>query len=84
MRIDKLAPRHRAGPKARAEPIEKLGERTGALGLMRALEFGFRRRKRLGRQAGEAHEVDAIAGVDGVFVRLASRSAISRTIAALR
>ena len=69
MRIDKLAPRHRAGPEPRGEPIEKLGKRAGALGLMRALEFGFRGRKRLGREAGEAHEVDAIAGVDGVFVR---------------
>src|SRR5580698_1961181 len=36
---------------------------------MRALEFGFGRRKRLRHEAGEAHEVDAIAGVDGVFVR---------------
>ena len=69
MRIDKLAPRHRAGPEPRGEPIEKLGKRTGALGLVRALELGFRGRKRLGREASEAHEVDAIAGVDGVFVR---------------
>src|ERR1700677_4522050 len=69
MRIDKLPPRHRAGPEPRGEPIEKLGERTGALGLMRALELRFRGRKRLGREASEAHEVDAIAGVDGVFVR---------------
>src|ERR1700677_4565881 len=36
---------------------------------MRALKFGFRGRKRLGREASEAHEIDAIAGVDGVFVR---------------
>ena len=69
MRIDKLAPRHRAGPEPGGEPIEKLGQRTGALGLVRALEFGFRRRERLGREASEAHEVDAIAGVDGVLVR---------------
>jgi hypothetical protein len=69
MRIDKLAPRHRAGPEPRGESIEKLGQRTGAFGLVRALKFGFRGRKRLGREASEAHEVDAIAGVDGVFVR---------------
>src|SRR5271169_2190680 len=36
---------------------------------MRALEFCFRRRERLGREASEAHEVDAMAGVDGVLVR---------------
>ncbi len=68
MRIDELAPRHRAGPEPRGEPVEKLGKRTSALGLVRALKLGFRRRERLGRKAGEAHEVDAIAGVDGVFV----------------
>ena len=69
MRIDKLAPRHRAGPEPRGEPVEKLGEDKGALGLVRALELGFGRRERLGLKAGEAHEIDAIAGVDGVFVR---------------
>ena len=36
---------------------------------MRALKLGLGGRKRLGREAREAHEVDAIAGVDGVFVR---------------
>jgi hypothetical protein len=69
MRIDKLAPRHRARSEPRGEPIEKLGQRTRAFGLVRALKFGFRGRKRLGREASEAHEIDAIAGVDGVFVR---------------
>ena len=69
MRLDELATRHRAGPEPRAQPIEKLGERAGALGLVRALKLGFGRRERLGLKAGEAHEVDAIAGVDGVFVR---------------
>ena len=59
MRLDKLAPRHRAGPEPRGEPVEKLGERMGALGLVRALELGLGRRERLGREAGEAHEVDA-------------------------
>jgi hypothetical protein len=61
--------RSSAGPEPRREPVEKLGERAGALGLVRALELGFGRRTRLGLKAGEAHEVDAIAGVDGVFVR---------------
>src|SRR6185437_6207305 len=69
MRLDKLAPRHRAGPEPRGEPVEKLSERMGALGLVRALEFSLRRRERLGRKAGEAYEVDAIAGVDRVLVR---------------
>ena len=69
MRVDKLAPRHRAGPEPRGEPVEKLGQRMGALGLMRALELGFGRRERLGLEAGEAHEVDAEASVDGVLVR---------------
>src|SRR3984885_2124249 len=36
---------------------------------MRALKFGFRGRERLGREAGQAHEIDAIAGVDDVLVR---------------
>ena len=35
---------------------------------MGALKLGFGRRKRLSHEAGEAHEVDAIAGVNGVFV----------------
>ena len=69
MRVDELAPRHRAGPEPRAESVEKIGERMRALGLVRALELGLGRRERLGLKAGEAHEVDAEAGVDGVFVR---------------
>ena len=69
MRLDKLAPRHRAGPEPRGEPVEKLGEDKGALGLVRALELGFGRRERLGLKAGETHEIDAVAGVDGVLVR---------------
>ena len=36
MRLDELAPRHRAGAEPGAQPVEKLGERTGALGLVRA------------------------------------------------
>src|ERR1700691_2016407 len=70
MRIDKLAPGHRAGPEPRREPIEKLDKQTSAFGLMRALKLGFRGRKRLGREAGEPHELDAIASVDGVLVRI--------------
>ena len=69
MRFDELAPRHRAGPEPGGEPVEKLGKRASALRLVRALELALRRRERLGRKAGEAHEVDAIAGVDGLFVR---------------
>ena len=37
MRVDKLASCHRAGPEPGGEPIEKLSQRTGALGLVRAL-----------------------------------------------
>ena len=38
MRLDELATRHRAGPEPRAQSVEKLGERKGALGLVRALD----------------------------------------------
>ena len=69
MRLDELAPRHRAGPEPGGEPVEKLGERASALGFVRALELGLRGRERLGRKAGEAHEIDAVTGVDGLFVR---------------
>ena len=69
MRLDELAPRHRAGPEPGAKPVEKLGERASALGFVRALELGLRGRERLGRKAGEAHEIDAVTGVDGLFVR---------------
>ena len=68
MRIDKLAPRHRAGAEAGGEPIEKLGKQASALGLVRALKLGLGRRERLGLKTSEAHEVDAIASVNFVFV----------------
>ena len=69
MRLDELAPRHRAGPEARAQPVEKIGERAGAPGLVRAFKLSLRGRERLGRKAREAHEIDAVAGVDLIFVR---------------
>ena len=56
-------------PRRALEPIEKIGQRTGPLGLVRTLKFSLRGRERLGREARKAHEVDAVAGVDGVFVR---------------
>ena len=64
-----LAPRHRARPEPRAQAVDEVGERTRPLGLMRAVELDLRRRERLGRKAREAHEIDAEAGVDRVFLR---------------
>ena len=69
MRFDERAPRHRARPEPRAQAIDEVGERAGALGLVRPLELDLRGRERLGRKAREAHEVDAEAGVDRVLMR---------------
>ena len=41
MRIHRLQPRHPAGPKARAEAVEEIGERLRPLSLMGALEFAL-------------------------------------------
>ena len=69
MRLDEVAPRHRARAEARAEPIDEIGERAGPLGLVRPLDLALRRGERLGRQTRKAHEVDAEARVDRVLLR---------------
>ena len=51
MRLDKLAPRHRARPEPRAQAVDEIGERAGAIGLVRPVELDLRGRERLGRKA---------------------------------
>ena len=61
MRVDKRATRVTARAPRRAESRSRssASDQKRPLGLVRPLELGFGRRKRLGREAGEAHEVDA-------------------------
>ena len=69
MRIDEFQPRHAAGAEPRAQPVEQIGKIALALAFMGLLELPLRGGERLGDEAGEAHEIDAIAGVDLVFAR---------------
>ena len=69
MRFDEFPPRHRARPEPCAQAVDEIGEGARPLGLVRAFELDLGRRERLGRKTGEAHEVDAEARVDRVFLR---------------
>ena len=82
MRFDQLAPRHRARAKSRAQAVDEVGERAGALGLVRPLDLALRGRERLGDETGKAHEIDAEAGVDRVLCQ--ARRAFRRTGAQAR
>ena len=64
MGLDELLPRHAARPQTRAQAVQQIGERAGALGLVRALPFALRGLQRLGEETGQTHQLDAEAGVD--------------------